>query len=88
MLCVWYRVSRMEFVMHRDARNVEADNIGLPLLLTVEEAATLLRLGRTCTYQLVMGGRIPSLKLGRRRLVVRSDLENFVRKLVDDQVSL
>ena len=74
--------------MLRDAQTVEADSIGLPLLLTVEEAATLLRLGRTHTYQLVMGGRIPSLKLGRRRLVVRSGLENFVRKLVDEQDSL
>ena len=71
--------------MHRDAQMVEAHDIGLPLLLTVEETATLLRLGRTRTYQLVTGGRIPSLKLGRRRLVVRSGLENFVRELVDDQ---
>lgn len=51
------------------------------LLLTVEEAAELLRLGRTTTYELVMRGAIPSVKIGRRRLVVRSGLSEFVSGL-------
>ena len=45
---------------------VEVGRIGPPLLLSVEEASTLLRLGRTRTYQLVMAGRIQSVKIGRR----------------------
>jgi excisionase family DNA binding protein len=60
---------------------------GLPLLLTVEEAASLLRLGRTRVYQLVMGGKIQSVKVGRRRLVVREGLEEFVAQLVEDQAA-
>lgn len=60
---------------------------GLPLLLTVEEAASLLRLGRTRVYQLVMGGKIQSVKVGRRRLVVRQGLEEFVAQLVEDQAA-
>jgi len=60
---------------------------GLPLLLTVEEAASLLRLGRTRVYQLVMGGKIQSVKVGRRRLVVRQGLEEFVDQLVEDQAA-
>lgn len=52
--------------------------LGRALLLTVEEAAELLRLGRTTTYELVMRGEIPSVKIGRRRLVVRSGLSEFV----------
>jgi excisionase family DNA binding protein len=59
--------------------------IGLPLLISVEEAARLLRLGRTRMYELVMSERIVSVKLGRRRLVVRSSLEDFVRSLVREQ---
>jgi hypothetical protein len=36
-------------------------------------------------YELVMSERVVSVKLGRRRLVVRSSLEDFVRSLVREQ---
>jgi excisionase family DNA binding protein len=39
------------------------------LTLTVEEAAALLGISRTLAYELVRQGTIPSLRLGRRRLV-------------------
>ena len=52
------------------------------LLLTVEEAACELRIGRTQTYELVMRAKIPSVKIGRRRLVVRDGLEEYVRGLL------
>jgi excisionase family DNA binding protein len=55
------------------------------LLLTVEETAILLRLGRTQTYELVMLGKIQSVKIGRRRLVVRDSLQNFISHLLDEQ---
>jgi excisionase family DNA binding protein len=55
------------------------------LLLTMVEAADMLRLGRTRTYELVMSGRIPSVTIGRRRLVVRTGLEEFVRELSAEQ---
>ena len=55
------------------------------LLLTVEETAALLRLGRTQTYELVMRGKIQSVKIGRRRLVVRDSLQDFVSQLLDVQ---
>ena len=54
-----------------------------PLLATVEETAELLRLGRTTTYELVMRGEIPSVKIGRRRLVVRSGLSHYVDRLTN-----
>lgn len=59
---------------------------GRTLLLTVEEVAAQLRLGRTRTYQLVMSGQIRSVNIGRRRLVLRESLEEFVRRLVDERV--
>ncbi len=34
-------------------------------MLTVAEAATLLRIGRNLAYQLVARGEIPSVRLGR-----------------------
>jgi excisionase family DNA binding protein len=56
-----------------------------PMLLTVEEAARLIRIGRTTTYELVMRGRIQSVKVGRRRLVVRQGLNRYVAELLASQ---
>ena len=55
------------------------------LLLTVEESAILLRLGRTQTFELIMRGKIQSVKIGRRRLVVRNGLDNYVAGLLGEQ---
>ena len=60
-------------------------NAGSRLLLSVEEAADVLRLGRTRTYELVMTRKIQSVKVGRRRLVVGSSLVEFVRTLLQEQ---
>lgn len=57
------------------------------LLLSVEEAADVLQLGRTRTYELVMTKKIQSIKVGRRRLVVRSSLFDFVQTLLLEQDS-
>jgi excisionase family DNA binding protein len=59
---------------------------GLSVLLTVEEAAELLRLGRTTTFELVMRGNIQSVKIGRRRLVVREGLDRYVTELLASQL--
>ena len=55
------------------------------LLLSVEEAADQLPLGRTRTYELVKTRKIQSVKVGRRRLVVRSSLLDFVQALLVEQ---
>jgi excisionase family DNA binding protein len=55
------------------------------LLLTVEEAAALLHIGRTTTYELVMRGQIQSVRIGRRRLVVREGLQRYVAALLTAQ---
>ena len=52
-----------------------------PLLLNVEEAARLLGIGRTTLFALIDQGRIQTVRLGRRRLVVRAGLERFVEEL-------
>ena len=64
------------------------DHIGAPLLITVEEASELLRLGRTRAYEFIRCGSIQSVKVGRRRLVVRSSLDSFVQSLIADQGEL
>jgi len=47
--------------------------------LTVEEAAETLGISRNLAYQLVREGKIPSIRLGEKRLVVsRAALERLL----------
>jgi excisionase family DNA binding protein len=51
-------------------------------LLTPEEVADLLKVGRTKVYELMDRGDLPSLKIDRCRRVPRSGVDAFiVRKL-------
>ena len=51
------------------------------LLLKVEDAARLLGVGRTTFFELIGQGRIQTVRVGRRRLVVRAGLERFVEEI-------
>lgn len=51
------------------------------LLLTVEEAAERLRLGRTLVYQLISSGELESVKVGRLRRVPAECLPEYVATL-------
>lgn len=46
----------------------------MPLTLTVEEAARILRCGRSATYAAVKSGEIPSIRVGRSIRVPRHQL--------------
>ena len=48
------------------------------LILTVEEAAGMLRISRGLAYEMVRTGRLPSIRLGRRLLVPRPALERML----------
>ena len=50
----------------------------LPLLLTVEEMASVLRIGRNPAYQLVKDGHIQSIRVGRSIRIPRNALVRFV----------
>jgi excisionase family DNA binding protein len=50
-------------------------------LLTVEEAARSLRLGRSKTYQLISRGTLPSVQIDGSRRVRVTDLAEFVERL-------
>jgi len=49
-------------------------------LLTVDELIRWLRLGRTRTNELLRSCSIPSYKVGRRRLVRRTDVEAWIEE--------
>ena len=51
------------------------------LLVSPDEAARLLGVGRTFVYEQLLGkGRLESVRLGRRRLILRSALDEFVAR--------
>ncbi len=51
-----------------------------PILLTVEEVAEALQVGRSMVYGLIQAGSLPAIRLGRLRRIRRSDLREWVEK--------
>jgi excisionase family DNA binding protein len=58
---------------------------GQTILLTVEEAASRLRIGRTSMYRLVSTGVVESVTIGRLRRVPSEGLDKFVATLRRDK---
>src|SRR4051812_30573144 len=54
---------------------------GDPLLLTPEEAAKLLSVGRTTVYALIKAGDLHPVHIGRSCRLSRAELERYVRTL-------
>ncbi|RKT84854.1 DNA binding domain-containing protein, excisionase family [Saccharopolyspora antimicrobica] len=55
------------------------------VLLTVEEAAQQLGIGRTKAYELVKSGEIESVQIGRLRRVPRAAIDGYAARLVSQQ---
>ena len=53
------------------------------LLVTPEEAARRLSLGRTTVYELISNGKLASVRIGRSRRVPVSSLSMFVDSLIE-----
>jgi excisionase family DNA binding protein len=56
---------------------------GTRVLVSVDEAATLLSLGRTVVYRLVRRGELRSIKVGRTRRVVAASLNEYIARLLE-----
>lgn len=55
------------------------------LLISVEEAAQILGIGRTHAYALVRWKMIKSVKIGRTRRVVVSSLNEYIEQLLGEE---
>lgn len=53
------------------------------LLLTVEEAAHRMSIGRSHLYELLRRGEVPSIRLGRARRIPVSALSEFVQRRLE-----
>ncbi|HEV8189874.1 MAG TPA: helix-turn-helix domain-containing protein [Ktedonobacterales bacterium] len=58
------------------------------LLLTVEDAARLLSIGRPKMWQLIMAGEVLSVKIGTSRRIPTTSLDVYVQRLTEDAAGL
>jgi excisionase family DNA binding protein len=54
------------------------------LLLTAEEAAEALNIGRCTVYDLIRTGRIRSFKIGKLRRIPVDAVHEFARRMTDE----
>ncbi|MET8808133.1 helix-turn-helix domain-containing protein [Streptomyces sp. NPDC004546] len=54
------------------------------LLLTAEQAAEVLQIGRTKVYALMGSGHLKSVQIGRLRRIRSTDLQAFVDSLLNE----
>lgn len=52
------------------------------VLLTVEEAAEQLGIGRTTAYALVRSGELDSVRIGRLRRIPKEAIDNYAARLI------
>ena len=53
-------------------------------VLTIEEVASLLRIGRTGAYEAARRGELPIVRIGRRMLVPRAALDKLLNGAADE----
>ena len=51
-----------------------------PLLLTVEEAAKVMSLGRTRIYDLIAKNELDSVKVGKSRRIITKSIDRFIER--------
>ena len=66
--------------------NETSESTGLPEpLLTLNEAAQVLRISRWTMYQLINKNRLKTVRINERRLVTTQDLRQFIEDLRDEE---
>ena len=75
-----YPYQSTAYVRRMVRRRIAWSAMELHPLLTIEEAAGLLRTGRSKAYALAASGQlpVPAVMVGRRRFVRRVDVERFL----------
>jgi excisionase family DNA binding protein len=64
--------------------DAKADSDSSSLLITIEEAARRLSIGRSHIYEQMQRGALRSVHIGRSRRILNSDLEAFIGQLLNN----
>ena len=65
-------------------KQVDQDSHSTALLITVDDAARRLSIGRSHIYAQMQCGNLRSIRIGRSRRILERDLEAFIEELLDD----
>jgi excisionase family DNA binding protein len=56
-----------------------------PIAVSILQVAKLMNIGETMAWELVRSGVLPSVRIGRRRLVLISELERLAARLAEGE---
>jgi excisionase family DNA binding protein len=78
-------LAQLARVLREDVPAPTSERLVLPerILLTVEEAAEQLRIGRTTAWRLVRTGELESVRIGTLRRVPSSAVAEFATRLIE-----
>ncbi len=62
----------------------QRDDLSVPALTSIVGAGRLLSVGRTKVYELIDGGELEVVNIGRRRLVVVASIHAYVERLREE----
>ena len=62
-------------------RNIQEQDVTLPLLVSPTRAAHELAISRWSVYELIRKGRLRAVQYGRRKMIRRQELERFICEL-------
>jgi excisionase family DNA binding protein len=65
---------------HRQPFNIKP----MPRLLSIKEATFELGISRTSAYEMIAAGKLKTVKIGRRRLIAREAIDEFIASLSAD----
>jgi len=57
---------------------------GVKLLVSPQDAAAALSIGRSKVFELLAAGELASVKIGRRRLIPRQALDQYIERLREE----
>ena len=57
----------------------------MQLSFTIDEACKAIGIGRTKLYEAINSGSLPAKKYGKRTIILKQDIENFLSSLSDYQ---
>lgn len=73
-------LAELAAAIREEVRSELADHRGPPELLGIQEASRRLGIGRTAAYDLISGGALRSVKVGRRRLIPADALAELAQR--------
>lgn len=73
-------------IMNSRAKAKSANPDLQPLLYTMDQAMVMLGLGRTSLYEMLSNGKLKAVKMGRKTLFRRDQLEAFALSLPEAEL--